>query len=76
MKFDEIWQQLERKNADLKNDEAEVVFKAKNLRHLLRQVYDQGEKEAKPPTREEFKRAEREATRSAFDQFGSMFGGG
>lgn len=46
MKFYEIWNQLVRKNSKLENDDAEVTFKASNLKALLRQVYEQGEKEA------------------------------
>ena len=50
MTFDAIWQQLCRKVPKLENDSAKVEFESKNLRALLRQVYEQGERNApKPP---------------------------
>jgi len=42
MTYSEVWECLCTKNNKLKNDESDVVFKAKNLKKLLRQVYDQG----------------------------------
>lgn len=44
MRFTEIWAQLVRKSPKLAKDDATVEFKAANLRALLRQVYEQGEK--------------------------------
>ncbi len=45
MTFDQIWDQLTHKDPRLNQDEAEVVFQAKNLRRLLRQVHEQGVKQ-------------------------------
>jgi hypothetical protein len=40
--FDAIWLQLCDKSIHLTNDEAVVEFRSKNLKILLRQVYEQG----------------------------------
>lgn len=42
MTLEDIWGALLNKNADLKCPDATVIFKAKNLKHLLQQVYDKG----------------------------------
>lgn len=39
----QIWEQLVSKNPKLADDEATTEFKAKHLRSLLRQVWEQGE---------------------------------
>lgn len=49
MTFDSIWQQLCRKNPKLENEEAGVVFKSVHLKALLRQVYEQGERNKPEP---------------------------
>lgn len=43
MTFDQIWEQLKRKQPKLEKDDSVVEFTAGNLRRLLRQVYEQGE---------------------------------
>lgn len=43
MTFDQIWEQLVRKQPKLDQDDSMVEFTADNLRWLLRQVYEQGE---------------------------------
>ena len=42
MKFDDIWAQLVRKKSDLSVNDAVVELTSKNLKLLLRQVYDKG----------------------------------
>jgi hypothetical protein len=42
MTLEDIWGALLNKNADLKCPDATVIFKAKNLKSLLQQVYDKG----------------------------------
>jgi len=44
MTFQEIWQQLCRKRPLLADDDSIVEFKSINLKSLLRQAYEQGEK--------------------------------
>ena len=44
MTFQEIWQQLCRKRPLLSDPESTVEFKSVNLKSLLRQAYEQGEK--------------------------------
>lgn len=43
MNMDQIWDQLTKKDSRLEDPEAEIAFKSKNLRALLRQVWSQGE---------------------------------
>lgn len=45
MTFQSIWEQLTRKDPRLTDPETKVEFTAENLRRLLRQVYEQGEKQ-------------------------------
>lgn len=47
MKFSAVWDQLCRKHPGLSNDRSTIECTSANLRSLLRQVYDQGEKEGK-----------------------------
>ena len=44
MTFDEIWEQLKRKDDKLADESATVSMSAGNLRKLLRQTYEQGQK--------------------------------
>lgn len=44
MTFQEIWQQLCRKRPLLSDPDSTVEFKSVNLKSLLRQAYEQGEK--------------------------------
>lgn len=44
MTFQEIWQQLCRKRPLLADPDSTVEFKSANLKSLLRQAYEQGEK--------------------------------
>ena len=46
MTFDEIWKQLMGKQPKLDKADADVTFKAENLKALLRQVYEQGRQSA------------------------------
>ena len=46
MTFDEIWNQLLRKRPELGDGGATIELTADNLRQLLRQVYEQGQKSA------------------------------
>ncbi len=70
MTFDELWKQIEKKQPDLKNDEAIVEFKARHLRLLLSQVYEQGKSSVIP------KQPEPTSVSNPFsDMFGGMFGG-
>lgn len=64
MTFQEIWQQLCRKSPSLEKPGATVEFKSENLKALLRQVYDQGQKSAPA------------SSDGRFDMFNSIFGGG
>lgn len=45
MTFYQIWNQLLRKCPDLARGEAKIEFTSDNLQQLLRQVYEQGEKQ-------------------------------
>ena len=47
MTFDKIWEQLVAKNNKLLDDNATVEFKAAALKKLLKQVYEQGQKQSK-----------------------------
>lgn len=49
MKFSEIWSQLCRKDARLNTDGTKVEFESQNLKRLLEQVYEQGQKSAPKP---------------------------
>ena len=49
MKFSEIWSQLCRKDARLNTDGTKVEFESQNLKRLLEQVYEQGQKSAPQP---------------------------
>jgi len=49
MKFADIWNQLRKKDDKLDDPEADVVFKSKNLKRLLEQVYAQGQKSVPKP---------------------------
>ena len=63
MTFDAIWQQLERKQPRLRRD-CRIEFTSGNLRALLRQVYEQGQKSTS---------ASSDKTTTAFrDIFGAM----
>jgi hypothetical protein len=42
MTFDEIWDQLKKKQPLLGKDDSTVEFRPRNLKLLLRQIYDQG----------------------------------
>lgn len=64
MTFDEIWNQLLRKSPSLAKDESTVEFRADNLKLLLRQVYEQGEKQGQSKPHQ------------ATNPFSSLFGGG
>ena len=66
MKFDDIWNQLCRKQPKLGNADSVVEFKSGNLKALLRQVYEQGQKSANDAN-------QRQAS-GPFDPFKSMFG--
>ena len=46
MKFDHIWSVLTKKRPGLDDPDAKVEFTSGNLKKLLRQVYDHGEKSA------------------------------
>lgn len=59
MTFDQLWDQLCNKSPALKRADSTLEFKPDNLKRLLRQVYEQGQKSS-----------ERKA-----DIFESMFGG-
>jgi hypothetical protein len=45
MTFDEIWRKLSDKDGRLSDGESRIEFKAMNLKALLRQVYEQAERE-------------------------------
>lgn len=47
MTFNEIWEQLCRKEPLLRRPESQVTFTSENLRSLLEQVYEQGERSGK-----------------------------
>lgn len=47
MKFEEIWDKLVLKDVRLLKPDTDVTFKAKNLKKLLQQVFDQGVLEQK-----------------------------
>lgn len=68
MSFQEIWQQLVRKQPKISDDDSEIIFKAGNLRHLLRQVYEQGQASSKPAASEEPR-----ISPNPFDVFGGNF---
>lgn len=44
--FGKVWQQLVTKRPELEKPETKVEFTAGNLRRLLEQVYEQGQKSA------------------------------
>lgn len=48
MTFQQIWDQLVIKQPRLADRSAKVEFSSDNLKTLLRQVYEQGEKQARP----------------------------
>ena len=63
MTFDDIWNQLVRKQPKLKSSEAVVEVKAAKLKSLLRQVYAQGQKSV--PARKS----------GLLDKYSDIFGG-
>lgn len=67
MTFDQVWDQLTRKRPSLERSESVVEFTAGNLRRLLRQAYEQGEKSVacEPP-----------ASGDLMGAFSDIFGGG
>jgi hypothetical protein len=67
MTFQDIWNQLCRKQPSLEKPETTVEFKSDNLKALLRQVYEQGQKSI--PTNSDGTR------KDPMDIFGGMFGG-
>lgn len=62
MTFREIWQQLVRKDSRLLDGDAKVEFTSSNLKKLLEQVYEQGQKSVPK-------------SGGMFDDLSSMFGG-
>lgn len=64
MNSEAIWDQLCAKNPALRNDEAIVEFKARNLKKLLAQVWEQGRKSS----------PEMERGDLFSDMFGQIFG--
>ena len=68
----QIWEQLIAKDARLKDDEATIEFKAKNLRALLRQVHGQGEAIGREAA--EVNSACRDQS-TPFSDFSDLFGG-
>lgn len=44
MTFHDIWNQLLKKSSSLADPQSKVEFTSENLKALLRQVYEQGEK--------------------------------
>lgn len=62
MTFDAIWNQLRSKQTKLDNADATIEFKPQNLKQLLRQVYEQGQRSSQQPAQPE-----------KFDPFKSIF---
>lgn len=67
MTFQDIWDQLCRKQPSLAQPETTVEFKSGTLKALLRQVYEQGQKSV--PTNIDGPR------KDTMDIFGGIFGG-
>ena len=79
MTFNELWEALLAKNGKLANDDAEVVFKAGNLKKLLRQVWDQAQKHERDlnkTMREILGKKNKFGPNPMGDIFDEMFGGG
>ena len=71
MTLEEIWGALLCKKPDLKCPDATVIFKAKNLKKLLQQVYDKGVAAEKNRNAYREKLKEQDST---FDDFFKGFG--
>jgi len=77
MTFEDAWNALANKNKKINNPDAEITFKAGNLKKLLKQIYDQGFKASQDM--HEAARAFKEAGKSRegpMDMFDQMFDGG
>ena len=68
MTFDDIWNQLCRKSPALSRRDSRLEFTSNNLKLLLKQVYEQGQKSVEPQVIQP-----KESKDDYLDAFRSMF---
>lgn len=78
MTLEDIWEALKRQNPDLCDPEETIIFKSKNLKNLLRQVFDHGAKDtaSKQKAADDFKNLGGSNPPDPMGMFNDLFGGG
>lgn len=75
MTFQDIWNQLVRKNPAIAENGKTVEFQSENLKRLLRQVYEQGERKGKSDAEAIHTAAANAPQSNPFNPFDGIFDG-